>query len=128
MLLHSLLAAAWPANDSAAPVPSAPLPLLGLLDQQFHVCQPAPAAEKTGRLFACARAQPSQGTLALSLRGRPGQPAREVALHLSWSPPLAQRALQRPGAPRARARRWPRRSCACGVRGRMARRDWNGCC
>ncbi|MFD2722157.1 IS4 family transposase, partial [Hymenobacter monticola] len=176
VLLHSLLAAAWPADG---PAPSRaqrpPLPLLGLLDQQFHVRQPAPDAEKAGphnqarlrqararesalwtqslravgspppdtrwvvvadrgadvyehlyqcqqqglgfvvraaqdrglvvgpakepagRLFERARAQPSQGTLALSLRGRPGQPARQVTLHLSWSPPLALRAPQRPG-------------------------------
>ena len=180
VLLHSLLAAAWPADaptdDLALPrAQRPPLPLLGLLDQQFHVRQPAPAAEKAaaqnqarlrqararesalwtqslravgspppgtrwvvvadrgadiyehllqcqqqelgfvvraaqdrglvtgpsktpaGRLFAHARAQPSQGTLALSLRGRPGQPARAVTLQLSWSPPLALRAPQRPG-------------------------------
>jgi hypothetical protein len=46
MLLHSLVAAAWPATnpDPAARRPA--LPLLGLLDQQFHVRQPVPAAEK----------------------------------------------------------------------------------
>ena len=50
-----------------------------------------------GRLFDVARAQLSQDTLALALRGRPRQPARDVVLQLSWGPPLALRAPQRPG-------------------------------
>lgn len=175
VLLHSLVAAAWPAQDPDPAAKRPPLPLLGLLDQQFHVRQPVPAAEKAaphghsrlrqqrpresalgtqslravgtpapdtrwvvvadrgadvyehllrcqqqrlgfvvraaqdralvagpaktpaGRLFEVARAQPSQGTLALALRGRPRQPARDVVLQLSWSAPLALRAPQRPG-------------------------------
>lgn len=173
VLLHSLVAAAWPDPDPAAKRPA--LPLLGLLDQQFHVRQPVPAAEKAhphggsrprqgrpresalwvsslravgrppvgtrwvvvadrgadiyehlhqcqqqglgfvvraaqdralvagpakapaGRLFAVARAQPSVGTFALALRGRPRQPARDVVLQVSFSFPLALRAPQRPG-------------------------------
>ena len=46
ILLHSLVAAAWPDDD---PVPAAkrpPLTLLGLVNQQFHVCQPVLAVEK----------------------------------------------------------------------------------
>lgn len=175
VLLHSLVAAAWPAEPAVAGTKRPPLTLLGLLDQQFHVRQPAPAAEKAaphgqarlrqarpresalwtqslravghpppatrwvvvadrgadiyehllqchtqglgfvvraaqdralvsgpdktpaGRLFEVARTAPSQGSLALTLRGRPGQPAREVALQLSWSEALALRAPQRPG-------------------------------
>ncbi len=175
VLLHSLVAAAWPADDPTPAAKRPPLTLLGLLDQQFHVRQPVPVAEKThphggsrprqgreresalwtkslravgspppgarwvvvadrgadiyehlhqcqsqglsfvvraaqdralvagptkapaGRLFELARAQPSQGTLPLALRGRPRQPARELVLQLSWSPPLALRAPQRPG-------------------------------
>lgn len=46
VLLHALVAATWPTNgpDPAAERPA--LPLLGLLDQQYHVCQPVPEAEK----------------------------------------------------------------------------------
>jgi hypothetical protein len=55
------------------------------------------AKTPAGRLFELARAQPSQGTLKLALRGRPRQPAREVVLQLSWSSPVALRAPQRPG-------------------------------
>jgi len=175
VLLHSLVAAAWPATDPTPAAKRPPLTLLDLLDQQFHVRQPVPEAEKAhphggsrprqgrlresalwaqslravgrppastrwvvvadrgadvyehllqcqtqglgfvvraaqdralvagpakapaGRLFEVARAQPAQGTLRLALRGRPRQPAREVVLQLSWSPPLALRAPQRPG-------------------------------
>ncbi len=175
VLLHSLVAAAWPAQDPDPAAKRPALPLLGLLDQQFHVRQPVPAAEKdhphggsrlrqgrvresalwsrslrqvglppagtrwvivadrgadiyehlqqcqaqglgfvvraaqdralvagpeqapAGRLFALARAQPSGGQFALALRGRPGQTAREVSLQVSYSPPLALRAPQRPG-------------------------------
>ena len=175
VLLHSLVAAGWPAQDPDPAAKRPALPLLGLLDQQFHVRQPVPAAEKdhpyggsrlrqgrvresalwsrslrhagspptgtrwvvvadrgadiyehlqqcqaqglgfvvraaqdralvagpgkapAGRLFAGARAQPSAGQFPLSLRGRPGQAAREVALHVSFSPLLALRAPQRPG-------------------------------
>ena len=50
-----------------------------------------------GRLFALARAQPPHGQLQLTLRGRPAQPAREVVLRVSYTPPLALRAPQRPG-------------------------------
>ena len=174
-LLHSLVAAAWPAQDHAPAAKRPALPLLGLLDQQFHGRQPVPEAEKAhrhggsrprqgrvresvlwaqslravgnpppggrwvvvadrgaaiyehlqqcqaqglgfvvraaqdralvagaekapaGRLFERARAQPSAGTFALALRGRPRQPAREVVLQLSFTPPLALRAPQRPG-------------------------------
>ena len=175
VLLHSLVAAAWPAQDPDPAAKRPALPLLGLLDQQYHVRQPVPAAEKAapqngsrlrksrvresalwsqslravgrppagtrwvvvadrgadiyehlqqcqaqglgfvvraaqdralvagdakepaGRLFQVARTPPSQGTFALALRGRPRQPARELVLHVSWSPPLALRAPQRPG-------------------------------
>jgi hypothetical protein len=56
-------------------------------------------AEKApaGRLFERARAQPSAGTFALALHGRPRQPTREVVLQVSFTPPLALRAPQRPG-------------------------------
>ena len=175
VLLHSLVAAAWPADDPTPAAKRPPLTLLGLVDQQFRVRQPVPEAEKThphggsrprqgrvresalwtqslravgspppgtrwvvvadrgadiyehlrqcqaqglgfvvraaqdralvagpdkapaGRLFDVARAQLSQGPLALALRGRPRQPARDVVLQLSWGPPLALRAPQRPG-------------------------------
>lgn len=46
VLLHSLVAAAWPANDPEPAAKRPALPLLGLLDQQFHVRQPVPEAEK----------------------------------------------------------------------------------
>ena len=176
VLLHSLVAAGWPAQDPDPAAKRPALPLLGLLDQQYHVRQPVPEAEKdhphggsrlrqgrvresalwsrslrqvgspppgtrwvvvadrgadiyehlqqcqaqglgfvvraaqdralvagankvpAGRLFALARAQPSVGQFPLALRGRPGQAAREVALQVSFSPPLALRAPQRPGA------------------------------
>ena len=45
-----------------------------------------------GRLFEQAWAQPSAGTFALTLRGRPRQPAREVVLQVSFSPALTLRA------------------------------------
>ncbi len=175
VLLHSLVAAAWPADDPDPAAKRPALPLLGLLDQQFHVRQPVPGAEKAhphggsrprqgrvrestlwahslravgrppagtrwvvvadrgadiyehlqqcraqglgfvvraaqnralvagadkspaGRLFELARAQPSAGTVRLSLRGRPRQPARDMVLQVSFSPGLALRAPQRPG-------------------------------
>ena len=46
VLLHSLVAAGWPPFDPAPATKRLPLPLLGLLDQQFHVRQERPAAEK----------------------------------------------------------------------------------
>ncbi|RZK94136.1 MAG: IS4 family transposase, partial [Hymenobacter sp.] len=55
-----------------------------------------PAATPT--LFAVARAQPSAGQMELTLRARPGQAARQVRLQVSYSPLLALRAPQRPGA------------------------------
>ncbi|GAA4003551.1 hypothetical protein GCM10022408_13910 [Hymenobacter fastidiosus] len=169
------MAAGWPAQDPDPAAKRPALPLLGLLNQQFHVRQPVPEAEKdyphggsrlrqgraresalwshslrhvgsaptgtrwvvvadrgadiyehlpqchaqglgfvvraaqdralvagpaktpAGRLFELARAQPSVGTFALALRGRPQQPARELVLQVSFSPPLALRAPQRPG-------------------------------
>ncbi len=175
VLLHSLVAAGWPAQDPDPAAKRPALPLLGLLDQQYHVRQLVPEAEKdhphggsrlrqgrvresalwsqslrnvgspppgsrwvvvadrgadiyehlhqcqaqglgfvvraaqdralvagaektaAGRLFAVARAQPAAGHFALALRGRPGQAAREVCLQVSYSPPLALRAPQRPG-------------------------------
>lgn len=175
VLLHSLVAAAWPAQDPDPAAKRPALPLLGLLDQQYHVRQPVPAAEQAapqkgsrlrksraresalwsqslravgrppvgtrwvvvadrgadiyehlqqcqaqglgfvvraaqdralvagpaktpaGRLFEQARAQPSAGRFSLALRGRPRQPARELMLQVSFSPPLALRAPQRPG-------------------------------
>ncbi len=175
VLLHSLVAAAWPATDPDPVAKRPALPLLGLMDQQFHVRQPVPEAEKAhpdggsrlrqgrpresalwsqslravgspppstrwvvvadrgadiyehlqqcqaqslgfvvraaqdralvagpakrpaGRLFEVARAQPCAGQLTLALRERPRQPAREVALQVSFSGPLALRAPQRPG-------------------------------
>jgi hypothetical protein len=174
VLLHSLVAARWPASAPPAGAVRPPLPLLGLLDQQFYVRQARPAAEKAHRhggsrprkrraresalwarslravgsppatarwvvvadrgadsyehlrqcrqqglgfvvraaqdrglvtppavaptLFAVARAQPSAGQLELALRARPGQAARQVRLQVSYSPLLALRAPQRPGA------------------------------
>ena len=175
VLLHSLVAAAWPAQDPDPAAKRPALPLLGLVDQQYHVRKPVPEAEKVaphgqsrmrqgrpresalwaqslravgspppgtrwvvvadrgadiyehlqqcqaqglgfvvraaqnralvagahktpaGRLFEQARAQPSAGTFALALRGRPRQPAREVVFQVSFTPPLALRAPQRPG-------------------------------
>ncbi|NVO33512.1 IS4 family transposase, partial [Hymenobacter lapidiphilus] len=175
VLLHSLVAAAWPAEDPDPAAKRPALPLLGLLDQQFHVRQPIPEAERAhpgggsrlrqgrvresglwtqslravgrppagtrwvvvadrgadiyehlqqcraqglgfvvraaqdralvagpdkrpaGRLFAVARAQPGAGSVPLSLRGRPRQPARDVVLQVSFSPLVALRAPQRPG-------------------------------
>jgi hypothetical protein len=175
VLLHSLVAAAWPADDPDPAAKRPALPLLGLLDQQFHVRQPVPEAEKdhphggsrlrqgraresarwgqrlpnvgaappgvrwvvvadrgadryehlqqcpaqglgfvvraaqnralvcgpqkapAGRLFEQARAQPSAGTVRLSLRGRPHQPARDMRLPVRFTPALALRAPQRPG-------------------------------
>jgi hypothetical protein len=47
VLLHSLVAAHWPAHDPDPVARRPALPLLGLLDQQFHVRQPVPEAEKT---------------------------------------------------------------------------------
>ena len=46
VLLHSLVAAAWPSQDPDPAAKRPALPLLGLLDQQFHVRQPVPEAEK----------------------------------------------------------------------------------
>ncbi len=46
MLLHSLVAAAWPAADPNPAAKRPALPLLGLLEQQYHLRQPVPAAEK----------------------------------------------------------------------------------
>ena len=46
VLLHSLVAAAWPAQDPDPAAKRPALPLLGLLDQQYHVRQPVPEAEK----------------------------------------------------------------------------------
>ncbi|MFC6226160.1 IS4 family transposase [Hymenobacter artigasi] len=46
VLLHSLVAAAWPEQDPDPAAKRPALPLLGLLDQQFHVRQPVPEAEK----------------------------------------------------------------------------------
>ncbi|MGI4870505.1 MAG: IS4 family transposase [Janthinobacterium lividum] len=175
VLLHSLVAAAWPTDDPDPAAKRLALPLLGLFDQQFHVRQPVPEAEQThphggsrlrqgraresalwtqslravgrppaaarwvvvadrgadiyehlqqcqaqslgfvvraaqdralvagaektpaGRLFDVARAQPAAGQFTLSLRGRPGQAAREVVLQVSCRPGLALRAPQRPG-------------------------------
>ncbi|OGX87529.1 hypothetical protein BEN48_11085 [Hymenobacter glacialis] len=55
------------------------------------------AKTPAGHLFELARTQPSVGTFSLALRGRPRQPAREVKLQISFSPPVALRAPQRPG-------------------------------
>lgn len=76
VLLHSLVAAAWPATDPDPTAKRPALPLLGLLDQQFYVRQPVPAAEK---------AHPHGGS-----RPRQGRP-RESAL---WAQRL--RAVGRP--------------------------------
>ena len=46
VLLHSLVAAAWPADDPDPAAKRPALPLLGLLDQQYHVRQPVPEVEK----------------------------------------------------------------------------------
>ena len=200
VLLHSLVAAAWPAQDPDPAAKRPALPLLGLLDQQYRVRQPVPEAEKAhphggsrprqgraresalwaqslravgpppagtrwvvvadrgaaiyghlqqcraqglgfvvraaqdralvagadktpaGRLFGVARAQPSAGTFALALRGRPRQPARTVPLQVSFGPLLALRAPQRPsgatgkGAP-VPVRRCRSASCGSGKRG-----------
>ena len=65
VLLHSLVAATWPATDPDPAAKRPALPLLGLLDQPFHVRQPVPEAEK---------AHPHGGS-----RPRQGRP-RESAL------------------------------------------------
>ncbi|NVO33508.1 IS4 family transposase [Hymenobacter lapidiphilus] len=78
VLLHSLVAAAWPAEDPDPAAKRPALPLLGLLDQQFHVRQPVPEAEK---------AHPHGGS-----RPRQGR-VRESAL---WAQSL--RAVGRPPA------------------------------
>ncbi|RZK52230.1 MAG: IS4 family transposase, partial [Hymenobacter sp.] len=78
VLLHSLVAAAWPATDPDLAAKRPALPLLGLLDQQFHVRQPVPEAEK---------AHPHGGS-----RPRQGR-VRESAL---WASSL--RAVGRPPA------------------------------
>ena len=49
-------------------------------------------------LFAVARVQPGAGQIELPLRARPGQAARVACLRVSYSPLLAVRAPQRPGA------------------------------
>ena len=183
VLLHSLVAAGpWPAATAAASASVSAgarrpaVPLVGLLDQQFHVRQPIPPAERAtpqagsrqrehrpresalwtqslravgtpppaarwvvvadrgadiydhlllcrqqglgfvvraaqdralvdvasqapaGRLFALVRAQPAHGHFCLALRGRPGQPARDVLLAVSYTPPLAVRSPQRVGS------------------------------
>ena len=46
MLLHSLVAAAWPAADPDSVAKRPALPMLCLLDQQFHARQLVPEAEK----------------------------------------------------------------------------------
>ena len=46
VLLRSLVAAAWPAQDPDPAAKRPALPLLGLLDQPYHVRQPVPEAEK----------------------------------------------------------------------------------
>jgi hypothetical protein len=46
VLLPSLVAAAWPEQDPAPTAKRPALPLLGLLDQPYHVRQPVPEAEK----------------------------------------------------------------------------------
>lgn len=49
-------------------------------------------------LFAAARSQVGAGQFVLPLRTRSARPARPVTLQVSFSPPLALRAPQRPGA------------------------------
>ena len=78
VLLPSLVAAAWPASDPDPAAKRPALPLLGLLDQQFHVRQPVPAAEK---------AHPHGGS-----RPRQGRPRESVL----WAQSL--RAVGRPPA------------------------------
>lgn len=78
VLLHSLVAATWPAQEPNPAAKRPALPLLGLLDQQYHVRQPVPEAEK---------AHPHGGS-----RPRQGR-ARESAL---WAQSL--RAVGRPPA------------------------------
>lgn len=46
VLLHSLVAAGWPAQDPDPAAKGPALPLLCLLNQQCHVRQPVPEAEK----------------------------------------------------------------------------------
>ena len=46
VLLHSLVAARWPGGSGPSAATRPPLPLLGLLDQQFYVRQARSAAEK----------------------------------------------------------------------------------
>nr|WP_262905665.1 IS4 family transposase [Hymenobacter siberiensis] len=80
VLLHSLVAAAWPAQDPNPTAKRPALPLLGLLDQQYHVRQPVPEAEK---------AHPNGGS-----RPRQGR-VRESAL---WTQSLRAVGSPPPGA------------------------------
>ncbi|AMR28439.1 hypothetical protein A0257_15960 [Hymenobacter psoromatis] len=81
VLLHSLVAAAWPAVDPDPAAKRPALPLLGLLDQQFHVRQPVPEAEK---------AAPHGGS-----RPRQGRPRESAlwaqSLRAVGSPPVGTR-------------------------------------
>ncbi|WP_262510239.1 IS4 family transposase [Hymenobacter sediminis] len=171
VLLHSLVAARWPGSPDSLSAPRPAVALLGLLDQQYYVRQPVPAAERAhphggsrprqGRpresglwtqslrhvgtpppgsrwvvvadrgadiyehlltcqqhglgfvvracqdrglvsthqsVFTVARSQPSAGQFRLPIRSRPDRPTRRVTLQVSFSPLLALRAPQRPGA------------------------------
>lgn len=47
VLLHSLVAVGWPGSPTDLDAPRPAVALLGLLDQQYYVRQPAPEAERT---------------------------------------------------------------------------------
>ena len=52
--LHSLVAAAWPAQDPDPADKRPALPLLGLPDQQYHVRQPGPSPVRAALPWPCA--------------------------------------------------------------------------
>ena len=85
VLLHSVVAAAWPGCD---PVPTArrpPIPLLGLLDQQYYIRQFIPAEELAhphgGSLMRMGRVRESVlWTRSLAQVGRPSADVRWVVV------------------------------------------------
>jgi hypothetical protein len=62
-----------------------------------RACQDRGLVGTSQTLFALARALASAGQFSLPIRTRPDRPARQVRLHVSFSPLLLLRAPQRPG-------------------------------
>ncbi|QIL78458.1 IS4 family transposase [Hymenobacter sp. HDW8] len=86
VLLHSLVAAQWPAFDPKPTAKRPTLPLLGLVDQQFYLRRPIPSAEKaagSGRQYHLRQSRTRESDLwSQSLRevGRPPTSARWVVV------------------------------------------------